>query len=83
MPFLRKVEVSGFMAPLGAPMVAPGAWWWCWPPSRLNLPERLEHTGLLVVFRPKVEAVGARLEGYWLLWRLAFSGTYCSLGIRL
>jgi hypothetical protein len=31
------------------------------------LPPRLEQTGLEVVLRPKVEAVGARSAGYMLL----------------
>ena len=40
------------------------AWWLCDPPSRLNLPDKLEQIGLEVVLRPNVDAVGARSAGY-------------------
>lgn len=65
--FLVKLLVSGLTAPLGRPKIALAAWAECEPPSRLNLPPRLEQTGLEVVLRPKVEAVGARSAGYMLL----------------
>ena len=81
--FLAKFWVSGLTAPWGRPKVALLAVWAWEPPSRLNLPERLEQTFLLVVLSPKVEAVGARSDGYMLLWRLGLGATYCSLGIKL
>ena len=69
--------------PLAAPIVPPAAWCEWAPPSKLYLPERLAQTGLDVVFKPNVEAVGARLGGYYDLYRLGLAATYYSLGIRL
>jgi len=62
--FLVKVAASGLAVPLTPPKVAEGAYLECEPPSRLNLPERLEHTGFEVVLRPKVDAVGSKSAGY-------------------
>jgi len=81
--FFVKLLVSYLKVPLGPPKVAEGAWRECEPPSRLNLPERLEHTFLEVVLRPKVEPVGSRSWGYCDLWRLGLGATYCSFGIKL
>jgi len=61
---LVKVVASGFAVPLTPPKVAEGAYLECEPPSKLNLPERLEHTGFEVVLRPKVDAVGSKSAGY-------------------
>ena len=68
MPFLRKFCVASALAPgnfAPTPMVALTATFECDPPSRLYFPDKFEHTGLEVVFRPKVLAVGARLAGNW------------------
>ena len=65
-PFLRKFAVASITAPgfgTPTPMVALTATFECDPPSRLYFPDRFEHTGFEVVFRPKVLAVGWRLLG--------------------
>jgi hypothetical protein len=49
----------------------------------LNFPARFEQIGFDVVLRPKVEAVGAKSEGYWLLCLLGFGATNYSFGMRL